>query len=232
MAMIRNEVRALQQQLRRAKKPPALSASVYEVGLMILWCTNCCEVMLRTYLEGEVFKLKHPRLCATGASRPVDTCRVVDSDVLAQWHSFICDRYKTWSIDDEINVLFGHWPPAHRLQKAEELTRSLKVKAWVATQNAKGYAPSGPAIWRQYKILSREGRGETLYAWRHKNRMQRKSAGNWVQKWKCRHGVTRGHFKTGPALNLEEARSKATGEKFSLASGVKLKQVLGGLNRK
>ena len=141
-----NEVRRLQQQMRRQKKPLALSTSAHDVGLMILSYSLGAEDCLRAYLARE-WEKKSKRRRENEPDGPLEPLAQPETFAASSWLEIIRLRFRAWSLDDEIAVITGRWPTASRVRRAKEIVESFRVRSWVTEQNQKGVAPSGPAVW-------------------------------------------------------------------------------------
>ena len=204
----RNEVRRLQQQLRRRKKPLALSMSTHDVGVMILSYSMGVEDCLRAYLARE-WEKKSKRRRENDPDGPLEPLAQHEAFAATSWLEIIRERFRAWSLDDEVALITEGWPSPWRVMRAKEIVESFRLRSWVSEQNQKGVAPSGPAVWRQHCLLHRRDESGTISAWRSKSKSQRRSAQNWLQRWRLSEQILKGQFKAGPALSEAVVRSKA-----------------------
>ena len=204
----KNEVRRLQQQLRRRKKPLALSTSTHDIGVMILSYSLGAEDCLRAYLARE-WEKKSKRRREKDPDGPLEPLAQPEAFAATSWLEIIRERFRAWSLDDEVALITGSWPSPCRVQRAKEMVGSFRLRSWVSEQNQKGVAPSGPAVWRQHCLLHRRDESGTISAWRSKSKSQRRSAQNWLQRWRLSEQILKGQFKAGPALSEAVVRSKA-----------------------
>ena len=210
----RTELRRLQQQLRRNKKPLALSTSVHDTGLMILSFSDGLDGCLRAFLAREWDKMTTRQHERRGEA-PLEPLAQPDDFRARAWLDIIRDRYEAWSMDDEISLITGTWPSPSRVQRAIEMVQNFRVKSWVVQQNEKGIAPSGPAVWRQRCVLHRRDESGSISEWREKTRAQRRRCQTWLQHWTFAQRIKKGQFKVGPALSEPVVRIKASSEMLS-----------------
>ncbi len=96
-----------------------------------------------------------------------------------------------------------------RLLRAKAYVDGMALGNWVAEQNSKALAPSGPSVLDAHSSLAVSLPGAPLPATTGGARAGRRVGKNWLQRWTRRHKLERGLFRFGSSLTQAEMRTKA-----------------------
>ena len=217
LAQTRRDIVNVQQKTRRqnhdrvgpAKNP---STAILETAVLIVFLENGDFVAATAFLSVSASKAawslspkpkKHRRQSASGhaeASR---------SACPPQWLECLRDRWTRWSQSDSNTTTDGSQPTAFRLCRARSFLADSDLVQWVQERNKKGLAPTGVAIVSAASLKDPKRQFPFLCDPALPHPKKKKRLWKWVKRWALRNRLSRGHFKVGPALDLDEARQKA-----------------------
>ena len=211
-AALTKELRRLRRvRARLQKEETSPSVADLDTALLVLWHSMGDMHLGKQFLR-ECRGRQKKRSCADGdvsLSPHASARRPPAPECPQSWYRALENRWKSWSVDDEVEALVAVGAREARSNRAKPFVEGAHLEAYLQRQNQKGIAPRGPALVRVHKAavepLADAARDEAASEGRKRRRRQN----DWVRRWAKRKGVLRGRFKAGAGLSLEEVRAKA-----------------------
>ena len=209
---------ALTKELRRCKRvrtrlqksEESPNAADVDTALLVLW-HSMGDMHLGQQFLRECRARQKKRSCPemqVSLSPHASARRAPAPECPQSWYRALENRWKSWSVDDEVGALVTVGTRETRSRRAKSFVEGARLETYLRRQNQKGIAPRGPALLRVHTAavepLADAAREEPA----NERRKRRRRQNNWVRRWAKRRGILRGRFKAGAGLSLEEVRAK------------------------
>ena len=197
-AALTKELRRLRRERTRLQKEEdSPSEADLDTALLVLWHSMGDMHVGQQYLR-ECRARQKKRSCPERqvSLSPHASPRPPAPECPQSWYRALENRWKSWSVDDEVGALVTVGTREARSSRAKSFVEGARLETYLRRQNQKGIAPKGPALLRVHTAavepLAHAAREEAA----SERRKRRRRRNDWVRRWAKRRGVLRGALQS------------------------------------